>query len=52
VEACVKMDEPPAVSPDHRPWPWWPPAAKPAAVALASSGASYRREVDAQALDL
>ena len=26
----MKMSEPPVVSPDHRPWPWWPPAQKAA----------------------
>jgi urea transport system ATP-binding protein len=52
VEARVKMSEPPVVSPDHRPWPWWPPAAKPAAAIPPSSDASYGRKVVAEELDL
>ncbi len=49
------MDEPPAVDPDHRPWPWWPPAGTPgpiAADARPSSDASYGRKVDTGELDL
>jgi urea transport system ATP-binding protein len=39
--------------PDHRPWPWWPPA-RPASAAVApgSSDASYGRQVDARELDV
>jgi urea transport system ATP-binding protein len=47
----VKMDEPPVVMPDRRPWPWWPPAVKPAAAAQPSSDASYGRVVSGE-LDL
>jgi urea transport system ATP-binding protein len=36
VEEIVKMSEPPAVHPDARPWPWWPPAPGRAAAADAS----------------
>jgi urea transport system ATP-binding protein len=46
------MSEPPAVSPDHRPWPWWPPATKPAAAIPPSSDASYGRRIDSDQLDL
>ena len=52
-EKGVKLAEPPAVregklpDPDHRPWPWWPPAtAKPA------GGASYGSYVDPTRLDV
>jgi urea transport system ATP-binding protein len=39
--------------PDHRPWPWWPPAGKPAVVPeQPSSDASYGRTVTAGELDL
>jgi urea transport system ATP-binding protein len=55
----VNLNEPPAVStgrapdPDHRPWPWWPPARPaPAAVASPSSDASYGRQVDSRELDV
>ena len=56
----MNLKEPPVVAdnnklpnPDHRPWPWWPPAGKPAAIpAQPSSDASYGRQVDAQELDL
>jgi urea transport system ATP-binding protein len=48
----VKMSEPPANSPDHRTWPWWPPATKPAALPPPSSDASYGRRVDSGELDL
>jgi urea transport system ATP-binding protein len=24
----MKMSEPPVVNPEHRPWPWWPPATR------------------------
>jgi urea transport system ATP-binding protein len=39
--------------PDHRPWPWWPPA-KPASAAevMPASDASYGRQVDARELDV
>jgi urea transport system ATP-binding protein len=55
----VNLKEPPAVNdkrapdPDHRPWPWWPPA-RPgsAAVAPGSSDASYGRQVDSRELDV
>jgi urea transport system ATP-binding protein len=55
----VNLKEPPAMSngrlpdPDHRPWPWWPPA-RPAHVAppLPSSDASYGRQVDTRELDV
>ena len=39
----MNLKEPPVVSdqrlpdPDHRPWPWWPPAGKPAVVNLGKS---------------
>jgi urea transport system ATP-binding protein len=39
------MDEPPVVDAGRRPWPWWPPAAKPVAVAEPASDASYGRTV-------
>jgi urea transport system ATP-binding protein len=55
----MNLKEPPAMStgrlpdPDHRPWPWWPPA-RPAPVAPRppSSDASYGRQVDPGALDV
>jgi urea transport system ATP-binding protein len=28
----VKMSELPVIDPDRRPWPWWPPAPKPASM--------------------
>jgi len=46
------MAEPPAINPDHRPWPWWPPATPRPKQDLASSDASYGRRVDAEELDL
>ena len=55
----MNLNEPPAASderlgdPDHRPWPWWPPAgAKARAQAQPSSDASYGRTVEEGALDL
>jgi urea transport system ATP-binding protein len=36
----MKMEEPP-LGDAPRPWPWWPPAAKPALAAQPSSDASY-----------
>src|SRR6267142_994689 len=55
----MNLNEPPAMStgklpdPDHRPWPWWPPA-RPAPVAAPqpASDASYGRQVDPGALDV
>ncbi len=46
------MAEPPAVNPDHRPWPWWPPATAQPKPVLPSSDASYGRRVEAGSLDL
>jgi urea transport system ATP-binding protein len=48
----VNISEPPLVDPGRRPWPWWPPAVKPARVEMPSSDASYGRSVDAADLDL
>ena len=55
----MNLKEPPVVSdqhlpdPDHRPWPWWPPAGKPPVVPeQASSDASYGRSVTVGELDL
>jgi urea transport system ATP-binding protein len=40
-------------NPDHRPWPWWPPAPKAApAPSEPASDASYGRSVDTSQLDL
>jgi urea transport system ATP-binding protein len=53
MEKDVNMSEPPTVSPDHRPWPWWPPAQTPApAAVLPSSDASFGRTMQAGELDL
>ncbi len=55
----MNLKEPPVVSdqrlpdPDHRPWPWWTPAGKPAVIPeQASSDASYGRSVTVGELDL
>ena len=55
----MNLKEPPAMSdgrlpdPDHRPWPWWPPARPaPAEAPQPSSDASYGRQVDPGALDV
>jgi urea transport system ATP-binding protein len=53
MEKGVNMSEPPTVSPDHRPWPWWPPAQTPTpAVVDPSSGASFGRSMQSGKLDL
>jgi urea transport system ATP-binding protein len=50
--AHVKMEEPPSVD-TPRPWPWWPPAQRPApATAATSSDATFGRQVEEGALDL
>jgi urea transport system ATP-binding protein len=41
-----------ARDPDHRPWPWWPPATSGAEPAQPSSGASYGRQYREGELDL
>ncbi|HEY4997838.1 MAG TPA: urea ABC transporter ATP-binding protein UrtD, partial [Usitatibacter sp.] len=55
----MNLMEPPAIDatrlpdPDRRPWPWWPPAAKPAPRPSGpASDASYGRSVDTAELDL
>ena len=54
----MNLNEPPAVNesrppdPDHRPWPWWPPARLAPEPPAPASDASYGRRVDAGALDL
>jgi urea transport system ATP-binding protein len=54
----MNLKEPPAVNasrppdPDHRPWPWWPPARLATEPTGPASDASYGRRVDAGALDL
>jgi urea transport system ATP-binding protein len=48
--ARVKMSEPPA-SREGRPWPWWPPAQRPAVETQPSSDASFGRQVSGD-LDL
>jgi urea transport system ATP-binding protein len=55
----MNLKEPPVMQtgrlpdPDHRPWPWWPPATRArAAAAVPSSDASYGRQVDAAELDV
>ena len=54
----MNLNEPPAVNasrppdPDHRPWPWWPPARVAPEPAAPASDASYGRRVDTGALDL
>jgi urea transport system ATP-binding protein len=55
----MNLKEPPAMSdgrlpdPDHRPWPWWPPArGVPTEAPQPSSDASYGRQVDPGALDV
>jgi urea transport system ATP-binding protein len=56
----MKMEDPVALphagrlpDPDHRPWPWWPPARPPGqAVAANSSDATFGRRVDASELDI
>ena len=59
----MKMEDPVAApvtgklpDPDHRPWPWWPPATPRAPLAEAkpdnSSDATFGRHVDADTLDL
>ena len=45
MEKGVNMSEPPTVSPDHRPWPWWPPA--PKAVAAVEPRATLASGADA-----
>jgi urea transport system ATP-binding protein len=45
----MKMAELPVTDPDHRPWPWWPPAAKPAA---SPAGADFGHPEDTADLDL
>jgi urea transport system ATP-binding protein len=45
----MKMSEPPAVDPEHRPWPWWPPAATPVA---AANGPDYGHPEKITDLDL
>jgi len=53
MEKGVNMSQPPIVSPDHRPWPWWPPAQKAAPAAVEpSSDASFGRSMQAGELDL
>jgi hypothetical protein len=52
MEKGVNMSEPPTVSPDHRPWPWWPPAPKAVAAVEPSSDASFGRRMQAGELDL
>jgi urea transport system ATP-binding protein len=42
---AVKMAELPALDPNRRPWPWWPPAQKPAVQARPGSDASYGHQV-------
>jgi urea transport system ATP-binding protein len=56
VEEDLNLREPPAANtgaklpdPDHRPWPWWPPAVK---VTTVASDASYGRAVDPTEVDL
>ena len=53
----MNLKEPPAANagaklpdPDHRPWPWWPPAGK--AATQVASDASYGRSVDPTQVDL
>jgi urea transport system ATP-binding protein len=52
----MNLNEPPAMNvrnPDHRPWPWWPPAPKAAVPpSEPASDASYGRSVDTSVLDL
>ena len=55
----MNLKEPPAMSdgrlpdPDHRPWPWWPPAQPaPVAAQAPSSDASYGRQVAPGELDV
>jgi urea transport system ATP-binding protein len=60
MEERVNLKEPPVVNttrapdPDRRPWPWWPPATsqRVAPAAMASSDASYGRQVDTDELDV
>jgi urea transport system ATP-binding protein len=49
----VNLTDPPAqaTDPDRRPWPWWPPARRPAVETQPSSDASFGRQVSG-ALDL
>jgi urea transport system ATP-binding protein len=55
---AVNLNEPPALSstrpadPDHRPWPWWPPAVKARQLRDPASDASYGRRFDRGELDL
>jgi urea transport system ATP-binding protein len=56
VEEDLNLKEPPAAGggaklpdPDHRPWPWWPPAQRATAP---GSDASYGRTVDRSEVDL
>jgi urea transport system ATP-binding protein len=49
VEKSVKMSEPPVINPDHRPWPWWPPATK---LATAASGPDFGHPENIADLDL
>jgi urea transport system ATP-binding protein len=52
----VKLEDPTRVDPDHRPWPWWPPARPPGThpgdAPPGSGDASFGRSVDPAALDL
>ena len=54
----MNLSELPAVNdkprdPDHRPWPWWPPAtARAPAAPQPASDASFGRQVDTAELDL
>jgi urea transport system ATP-binding protein len=43
------MSEPPVIDPDRRPWPWWPPATKPAPPA---SGPDFGHPENIADLDL
>jgi urea transport system ATP-binding protein len=49
----MKMEEPPLVKSDHRPWPWWTPARPaPDPAPPISGSASFARPVEAGRLDI
>ncbi len=54
----MNLKEPPALGatrpadPDHRPWPWWPPAVKATELRDPAGDASYGRRFDRGELDL
>jgi urea transport system ATP-binding protein len=48
----MKMSEPPVIAPEHRPWPWWPPAAKRAAPTAPPGDSTFGHPANSGDLDL